>query len=88
MAQFREFAMTQKFEEMKCEQIAGLLPDYLHGKLQPEQTSVVKAHLEQCAACGEEAAIWSRGRLSKIQREYSAVSPALSKRWNINNRCA
>jgi hypothetical protein len=78
MAQFREFAMTQKFEEMKCDQIAGLLPDYLHGKLQPEQTSMVKAHLEQCAACAEEAALWQK--LGVLPDEQP--SPALASRFN------
>jgi len=78
MAQFREFAMTQKFEDMKCEEIGRLMPDYLQGRLQPAQMATVKAHLEQCAACAEEAALWQK--LGTLPDEQP--SPALASRFN------
>lgn len=78
MAQFREFAMTQKFENTKCEEIGGLMPDYLQGNLQPAQMGAVKAHLEHCAACAEEAALWQK--LGTLPDEQP--SPALASRFN------
>jgi hypothetical protein len=78
MAQLREFAMNMKSEEKPCEQISALMPDYLHNRLQPEQASVVKAHLEGCAACSEEAELWNR--LGALPQEQP--SPALASRFN------
>jgi hypothetical protein len=78
MAQFREFAMTQKFEDMKCEETGALMPDYLQGRLQPAQMGTVKAHLEQCAACAEEAALWQK--LGALPDEQP--SPAMASRFN------
>ena len=78
MAQFREFAMTQNFEEMQCEEIGGLMPDYLHNKLQPEQANIVKAHLEGCGSCAEEVSLWTKlGTIPEAQ-----PSPALASRFN------
>jgi anti-sigma factor RsiW len=45
---------------MKCEQISELLPGYLQGSLSPAQRHTVEAHLEQCADCSEEAALWKK----------------------------
>jgi len=45
---------------MKCEQIAELLPDYLQGSLNIDQHRNVEAHLEQCADCSEEVAVWRK----------------------------
>jgi anti-sigma factor RsiW len=45
---------------MKCEEIGELLPDYLQGRLNSEQTAEVEKHLVGCAACGEEAALWQK----------------------------
>ena len=52
---------------MKCEQIAELLPDYLQGSLIPDQHRNVEAHLEQCADCSAEVAVW--GKLSLLPVE-------------------
>jgi hypothetical protein len=78
MAQFREFAMTQKFENQSCEQISQVLPDYLHGRLRPEQVDMVKVHLESCSACAEEVALWQK--LGALPEEQP--SPALAMRLN------
>ena len=45
---------------MKCEQIAGLLPDYLQGSLPAEQVASVQQHLAQCAECRDDVAIWEK----------------------------
>ena len=45
---------------MKCEQITGLLPDYLQGSLGPDQHRTVEAHLKECADCSEEVAVWRK----------------------------
>jgi anti-sigma factor RsiW len=53
---------------MKCEQISELLPDYLQGSLIPDQRHTVEAHLEQCADCSEEAALWKKLSLLPVDQ--------------------
>jgi len=53
---------------MKCEQISELLPDYLQGSLSAEQRHNVEAHLEQCADCSEEAALWKKLSLLPVDQ--------------------
>src|ERR1051325_2705538 len=53
---------------MKCEQISELLPDYLQGSLGAEQRHTVEAHLEQCADCSEEAALWKKLSLLPVDQ--------------------
>ena len=53
---------------MKCEQIAELLPDYLQGSLSPDQHRTVEAHLEQCADCSEEVAVWRKLSLLPVEQ--------------------
>ena len=53
---------------MKCEQISELLPDYLQGSLSAEQRHTVEAHLEQCADCCEEAALWKKLSLLPVDQ--------------------
>ena len=45
---------------MKCEEIAELLPDYLHEGLVAERKSVVERHLESCVECREVAGLWKK----------------------------
>src|ERR1700736_5573356 len=45
---------------MKCEEIAGLLPDYLQEGLGLEQKKIVERHLESCVECGEVAGLWKK----------------------------
>jgi anti-sigma-K factor RskA len=53
---------------MKCEQISELLPDYLQGSLGPDQCRIVEAHLEQCADCSEEVAVWKKLSLLPVEQ--------------------
>ena len=53
---------------MKCEQISELLPDYLQGSLSPEQHRAEEAHLEQCADCSEEVAVWRKLSLLPVEQ--------------------
>src|SRR5260370_1352428 len=53
---------------MKCEQISELLPDYLQGSLSPDQLHTVEAHLEQCADCSEETALWQKLSLLPVDQ--------------------
>jgi hypothetical protein len=53
---------------MKCEQIATLLPDYLQGSLTPDQSRSVEGHLEQCADCFEEVAVFQKLSLLPVER--------------------
>jgi Putative zinc-finger len=71
---------------MKCEQIAELLPDFLRGGLQREQAESVERHLDECADCREEVALWdklavlpasepspaARARFEEMLRAYQA----------------
>jgi len=45
---------------MNCERIAELLPDYLQGSLSSEQKRVVEEHLQHCAACFDDVALWKK----------------------------
>jgi anti-sigma factor RsiW len=45
---------------MKCEQIAELLPDFLRGGLKREQAEIVESHLNECAECRDEVAVWEK----------------------------
>jgi len=57
---------------VKCEQIAELLPDYLEGSLAPDQLRDVEAHLEQCADCSEEVALWKKLSLLPVEQPSTA----------------
>ncbi len=45
---------------MNCEQIAELLPDYLQGSLNREQSSSVEQHCEHCATCAQDVVMWKK----------------------------
>jgi anti-sigma factor RsiW len=57
---------------MKCERISELLPDHLQGGLSPDQRHTVEAHLEQCADCSEEAALWKKLSLLPVEQPSPA----------------
>jgi hypothetical protein len=63
---------------MTCEEIAGLLADYLQGGMAADETASVREHIEQCAACREDIAMWQK--LEAVQDEKP--SPELSSRFN------
>jgi anti-sigma factor RsiW len=62
---------------MNCEQIGELLPDYLQGGLSADRAEEVEKHFAECAACGEEAALWKK--LAVLPEEQP--SPALESRF-------
>jgi hypothetical protein len=62
---------------MNCEEIGELLPDYLQGGLNADRAAVVEKHLTECAACGQEAALWQK--LALLPEEQP--SPALESRF-------
>jgi len=53
---------------MKCEEIAELLPDYLHGSLQHAQVSQVEEHIAHCADCRDEVAVWEKLSLLPVEQ--------------------
>ncbi len=57
---------------MECEQITQLLPDYLQGDLRPDQHHNVEAHLQQCADCAEEVALWKKLSLLPVEQPSPA----------------
>ncbi len=62
---------------MKCEEIAELLPDYLQGRLVPDQAGLVEEHLRGCVPCGEEAALWQK----LVQLPDEQPGPAVRARF-------
>jgi predicted anti-sigma-YlaC factor YlaD len=58
--------------DMKCEEIAGLLPDYLQEGLNAEQNKIVERHLESCVECGEVAGLWKK--LALIAEEQPSAA--------------
>jgi hypothetical protein len=62
---------------MKCEELSELLPDYLQGRLDHDQSAEVEMHLSGCTACGEEAELWKK--LALLPEEQP--SPALETRF-------
>jgi anti-sigma factor RsiW len=45
---------------MKCEEIEGLMADYLRGKLNSNQAELVQAHIAECSRCSDEVEIWKK----------------------------
>jgi len=45
---------------MNCERIAELLPDYLQDSLSSEHRNIVEEHLQHCATCFDEVAVWKK----------------------------
>jgi anti-sigma factor RsiW len=53
---------------MKCEEMDGLLPDYLKGKLNSDRARRVEEHIAQCSHCREEAELWNKLALLPEER--------------------
>lgn len=53
---------------MNCEQVTGLLPDYLQGNVSAEQGKKMEEHLAECAECRDEVAIWNKLSLLPIEK--------------------
>jgi hypothetical protein len=63
---------------MTCEQIAELLPDYLQDGLAVDQRNLVEGHLQSCAQCRAEVALWNQlAHLPEAQ-----PGPGLRPRFN------
>jgi anti-sigma factor RsiW len=63
---------------MKCERVAELLPDYLQGGLGHDLDDQVEDHLEQCAHCAAEVALWKDLATLPVEQP----SPALRSRFH------
>jgi anti-sigma factor RsiW len=73
---------------MNCQQIEELLPDYLQNALSPAQTAEVEQHCDHCASCAQDIVMWkklallpqetpsteSRQRFDAMLHAYSATS--------------
>ena len=53
---------------MKCEEIRELLPDYFEGSLKAAQDDLVEQHIEECADCREDVAIWKKLSLLPVEQ--------------------
>jgi predicted anti-sigma-YlaC factor YlaD len=58
--------------DMKCEEIAELLPDYLQEGLRAEQKKTVERHLESCVECSEVAGLWKKLALIPDEKPSAA----------------
>ena len=45
---------------MNCQQIEELLPDYLQNALSPAQTAEVEQHCDHCASCAQDIVMWKK----------------------------
>lgn len=63
---------------MTCQQMAELLPDYFHQRLQSPERSGVELHLHECGACADQVKLWKQ--LGQLEEEKP--SPALKKRFD------
>lgn len=63
---------------MTCDEISGLLADYLQGGMAAEESACVREHLEHCAACREDVGMWQK--LETVPEEKP--SPELNSRFN------
>jgi hypothetical protein len=53
---------------MKCEEVAQILPDYLHGGADAEHAARVREHIEECASCRADVNMWEKlGNLPEEQ---------------------
>jgi anti-sigma factor RsiW len=73
---------------LNCEQMEQLLPDYLQGALSPAQSAEVDQHCEGCASCAQDIVMWkqlatlpaekpsvdSRQRFEAMLHAYSATA--------------
>ena len=53
--------------EMRCNDVEPLLPDLLHGALEPEVEGEVREHLDACGSCREELEFLVRLRRSRLE---------------------
>jgi hypothetical protein len=53
---------------MNCQQIGELLPDYLQGGLRSNMAQVVESHLAQCADCRDDVAVWKKLALLPVEQ--------------------
>src|SRR5579864_8368396 len=63
---------------MTCEQVSPLLPDYFVRALGDGERNALEAHLEQCAECRAQVAIWEKLALLPEQQP----SPMLRGRFD------
>ena len=56
---------------MNCQQLEELLPDYLQGALSPAQTAEVEQHCEHCAGCAQDIVMWKK--LALLPQETPSV---------------
>jgi HEAT repeats/Putative zinc-finger len=53
---------------ISCEQIGELLPDYFQGTLSSDKTPIVESHLAQCVDCRDEVAVWKKLALLPVEQ--------------------
>lgn len=63
---------------MTCEQIAMLLPDYLHGQLAVGEKTEIAQHINDCTACAAQVQTWQQ--LGELKAE--SPSPVLKRRFD------
>src|SRR6185437_5113545 len=73
---------------MTCEEITGLLADYLKGGMAAEESARVREHIEQCAACRKTLPCgknWKRCRMRSLALNSAH---ALTPCWKVISKAA
>jgi len=58
---------------MKCEEIEGLLPDFLLNKLNSDRAVLVEQHVAECSECRDEVEIWKKLALLPVEQPSPSV---------------
>src|SRR5260370_6595892 len=77
------FRSSAAEDDMKCEEIAELLPDYLQEGLAAERKSVVERHLENCLECREVAGLWKKLALIPDEQRSEEHTSELQSHLNL-----
>ncbi len=64
---------------MSCDQVAGVLQQYLDAELSPAQVPEVLAHLEKCRDCGLEADVYRNIKSNLIRFRQTADPGAMER---------
>ncbi len=68
-----------------CSEVRALLPDHLDDLLAPERARRVRAHLEGCTSCAEEARRHAADR-ARLYRPYEVPGPPMDLASRIRAR--
>src|SRR5574337_1615571 len=66
--------------DVTCQQVTGLILDYVTGELDPRATLALKAHLRECPDCIAFLVTYQETIQAAKALRYAAIPPAMRKR--------